>query len=811
MRITQNRQQLPHLAALPSRASFKSATLAIAAMVRLGLLVAGLSVQAQVSTDAVAVSGQEPQDPTLGTAPGVAPTAQASGLVPLGPLLDQLTTATGNSALGLKINPTFDSSITSDPNAATIMNTINSAIAVYEAKFNDQITVNITFKEKTTGLGGSFTILGTIPYSSYLSALQSHATTANDATALAHLPAGPNNPVNGSANIQVATANLRALGFDATPSGGQDSTISLNVSICNLDRVTIDPNKYDLKAVVMHEIDEALSLGSAMDNLNNGDPAPTLFIRPADLFRYDSSGNRSFDTALATQSFFSIDGTTDLARFNQTQGGDFGDWYSPGGQTPQVQDAFATAGATPDPAVELTRLDVVGYTLGVPGPLLTIPGNVTFPDTCVGSTSTATLNVCNTGTTDLQVGQITSTNSQFAVTTPSSGYPVTISPNFCFPFQVTFTPTSPGPKSTTFSIPSNQPISPTTVQGSGNVPTPTISTTGSGTFGTVCLGGPSAQQVINICNVGGCPLHVFAITFATNVACVDFSLVNPPLLPVTVAPGSCLPVTIAFTPTSCGQKSCTLIIGSDDPVHFVSLVPVTANLPCPAIDVPQGLCFPPTVIQSIGKCSTALPFPISNKDTNCNLVITSISIVGTNASDFSFSGLPSFPVVLLPGHQVGEGNLQVVFAPTILTRTESAAIAVTYISDPAQPATTTVFGLVTGEGVRTGARVLVTANGVAVTNVAKIQLNRINANRNKNLLDTQDVVQNAILTTVIPGFPCQPFQYQREYGTVSNPIQLLPGSYQVTVSVVINGKRQSKTVGFNLNTCDFNPNINVQF
>jgi hypothetical protein len=54
-------------------------------------------------------------------------------------------------------------------------------------------------------------------------------------------------------------------------------------------------------------------------------------------------------------------------------------------------------------------------------------------------------------------------------------------------------------------------------------------------------------------------------------------------------------------------------------------------------------------------------------------------------------------------------------------------------------------------------------------------------------------------------------QYHREYGTVSNPIQLLPGSYQVTVSATVNGKKQSLTIGFDVSTCTFNPNIIVQF
>ena len=50
-------------------------------------------------------------------------------------------------------------------------------------------------------------------------------------------------------------------------------------------------------------------------------------------------------------------------RFNQTQNADFQDWYSGNGQTPHVQDAFGTPGATPILNVELTALDVCGYNL----------------------------------------------------------------------------------------------------------------------------------------------------------------------------------------------------------------------------------------------------------------------------------------------------------------------------------------------------------------------------------------------------------------------------------------------------------------
>jgi hypothetical protein len=94
-----------------------------------------------------------------------------------------------------------------------------------------------------------------------------------------------------------------------------------------------------------------------------------------DLFRYDQNGKRSFTTASTAQAWFSLDGTTRLVRFNQDATGDFHDWYSPGGQTPRVQDAFATQGATPDPTVELIALDVIGYHFLVPTIAIANAGN----------------------------------------------------------------------------------------------------------------------------------------------------------------------------------------------------------------------------------------------------------------------------------------------------------------------------------------------------------------------------------------------------------------------------------------------------
>jgi hypothetical protein len=110
------------------------------------------------------------------------------------------------------INPTFDTTITSDPNAVTIEAGINQAISSFEQSLETPITVNIDFKEMSSGLGTSTPNLSEIPYSQYRTDLVNNATSANDATALASLPNTPINPANSNADVLLTWANLRAVG-----------------------------------------------------------------------------------------------------------------------------------------------------------------------------------------------------------------------------------------------------------------------------------------------------------------------------------------------------------------------------------------------------------------------------------------------------------------------------------------------------------------------------------------------------------------------------------------------------------------------
>jgi hypothetical protein len=262
-------------------------------------------------------------------------------------------------------NNTFDSSITGLSNAGAVETAIMNAEMIYTTTFIDPITVNLTFSNMSGGLGMSNTSFENVDYSTFCSALKTDGNSANDASANASLgscgsPGTATNPVNGSTTINVKTANLRAVGLPG--SVGSDSTVSINFV-----QTTIDGGVYDTTAVLQHEIDEALGLGSSLPNT----PFSTIF--PEDLFRYSAPGVRSFTTNSTATAFFSINGGTGLlAQFdNQNDGGDFGDWQSnplPNSVGPQVQDAFGTPGSHPVLGVELTALDVIGYTTAVPEP-----------------------------------------------------------------------------------------------------------------------------------------------------------------------------------------------------------------------------------------------------------------------------------------------------------------------------------------------------------------------------------------------------------------------------------------------------------
>ena len=259
------------------------------------------------------------------------------------------------------INPTFDSSITSKGNAAQMEADINDYINTIHGLLLDNISVNITFKDVTSGLGASAASTIHVSYSDLRSHMVTDSTSADDSTALAHLPIQANDPVtNGTGGVDITTAQAKALGY--TTGASVDCTIFLNSSICHLDH-GVNHSSYDYETVAAHEINEALGIGGWGSNIGFASNIAML-----DLFRYDQNGNRTFTTT-AGQAFFSLDGVTHINEFNQQpNGGDYADWVVHNPE--QIQDWAGSfgPGANLDSS-EIRAFDVSGYNLNtVPEP-----------------------------------------------------------------------------------------------------------------------------------------------------------------------------------------------------------------------------------------------------------------------------------------------------------------------------------------------------------------------------------------------------------------------------------------------------------
>jgi hypothetical protein len=281
---------------------------------------------------------------------------------------------------GLTIVPTFDASITNNPNSAAIKAAINQAIAVIQSTFSDPITVSILFRYANTAPDGSPLEPGFIaasrfvyylvPWNTYLNSLRADAKSANDNTANGTLPTSAM-----STNLLPSSAGGRAVGLDTPPAmfsngsvgsgGAYDGIVTLNSSAPIQFVRPPAAGNFDAQHSVEHEVDEILGLGSYIGSgLNDR--------RPQDLFSWSSPGVRN--TTSSGSRYFSINGgTNSIVGFNQTAPYDFGDWFSPAcpQPNPYVQNAVGCPGQFSDiskTSPEGINLDVVGYDPAVAAP-----------------------------------------------------------------------------------------------------------------------------------------------------------------------------------------------------------------------------------------------------------------------------------------------------------------------------------------------------------------------------------------------------------------------------------------------------------
>jgi hypothetical protein len=197
----------------------------------------------------------------------------------------------------------------------------------------------------------------------------------------------------------------------------------------------------------------------------------------------------------------------------------------------------------------------VGVTLGrlVPG-----PGQIVFGNINVGSNQSSTVNLSNSGGTNVIVSQATMSGAGFS--TSNLALPLTLLPGAITPVTITFAPTGPGSftGSVTFATTANGVSNKAVLYflGTGVIPG-TLAPSPSGlTFGSIQVGSNSSQSE-TLTNTGAAPVTISQATASG----AGFSVTGL-TLPVTLAANQSVTFTATFAPASAGAASGALSIVS---------------------------------------------------------------------------------------------------------------------------------------------------------------------------------------------------------------------------------------------------------
>ena len=305
----------------------------------------------------------------LGTAPGAVPSADsglAGGAPPVfqdiaGPSAGvELASGSSDSAVsasssnnttlatsqtvtspgsGLVFNNTFGSGASS-----TFINDVVAAEHYLQSQFGNACTINCNFDlqslNKAFSGENSFNPIP-VSYSTFVHALEAHATTPTAQAAAAALASLPDPSQGAQWEIPVGEAQILGL---ASPDGAVDDSVILNSYYWTSSALQNDPG--DAEAVVQHELTEGI-MGRIGSLGTDGDWAPM------DLFRFTASGQRDFTGGQDGQpTYFSVDGSTvytglqyhnSISALGQFDGFDLADWDQVGADA-NAHDPFGPGG-----------------------------------------------------------------------------------------------------------------------------------------------------------------------------------------------------------------------------------------------------------------------------------------------------------------------------------------------------------------------------------------------------------------------------------------------------------------------------------
>ena len=218
---------------------------------------------------------------------------------------------------------------------------------------------------------------------------------------------------------------------------------------------------------------------------------------------------------------------------------------------------------------------------GIAAPIIDAqPAIVIFPPLDTDQPQVASLTLTNLGLLDLTVTALTITGAGFTLGLVPS-LPVVLVPGASEQVDIVFQPLSSGLTSGSLDIVSDAINgSPFTIpfEGVAQIDVQPVSLL----FGSLGVGNTQSQAV-TLANTGTANLTITAVSITGS----DFALNQVPILPTVLAPGTSLPVSVAYQPTAEGAATGSLVIESDAPNGLIVTVPLSGSgIPVPALVQP---------------------------------------------------------------------------------------------------------------------------------------------------------------------------------------------------------------------------------
>jgi hypothetical protein len=306
------------------------------------------------------------------------------------------------------------------------------------------------------------------------------------------------------------------------------------------------------------------------------------------------------------------------------------------------------------------------------------PTGLAFGSQFVGTTSTAlTVTVTNTGNANLNISSVTigGTNpGDFAKS--ADNCTVDPAPNGTCTVSVTFTPSVVGNRSATLIFTDNASDSPESVSLTGTGTAPVASLSPPLTFNSQTVGTTSASQVVTLSNATGTAALTIASIVITGANAADFAVASTGTTCSTSSPvatgGSCA-ISVTFTPTAIGTRAGTLTLTDNSNAVVGSTQTVALSGTGTGVALASFSASSLTLAnQPISTTSTVQTETVTNTGT-ANLTISTVTLGGTNASDFAKSADTCTGATVTPSHTC---TVSVTFTPAA-TGTRNATLTFT--------------------------------------------------------------------------------------------------------------------------------------